>query len=314
VNRAAAELLGLDSAQAQSRPIEEVVRNVDLQEYVRQMLAGVSPAETDISLPFEGGRSFRLHGAALTDARGRRSGAVIVLNDLTRISRLETVRQDFVANVSHEFKNPLASIKGALALVLDGLGGDISAKQREMLEIAKKNIDRLVRLVTDLLDVSRIEAGKMKLKREKIALGPLVDEVIAGNSREISAKRLTFKKYIPDDIVLLWADKDKFTQVVINLVSNAIKYTPDGGKVAIKLARAGKNIRFEISNSGPGISKENIAKLFDKFERITAEKQEGTGLGLSITKDIIELHKGKIWAESAPGRGAKFIFTLPAGS
>ncbi len=258
---------------------------------------------------------------AVFDKDKRAKEILCVGNDISRVKKVEEMLKDmdarksaFVANVSHEFKNPLATIKGSLALILDGLGGDVSANQREMLEIAKKNIDRLIRLVTDLLDLSKIEAGKMKLKKEKIILGPLVDEVVSGNSKEISDKRLTFKKYIPDDIGLLWADKDKFTQVVINLVGNAIKYTPDGGKVTIKLARAGRNIRFEISNTGPGIARDDIGKLFDKFERITAEKQEGTGLGLSISKDIIELHKGKIWAESEPGKGAKFIFIMPKGS
>ena len=156
-----------------------------------------------------------------------------------------------------------------------------------------------------------MESGKMELKREKIEVGPLIDEIVANNGEEISKKQLVIKKAIPEDIGLLWADKDKVTEVIINILSNAIKYTPSGGNIAIKLSGTDNEIRFEISDTGPGLAKEDINKLFNKFERIFAEKQEGTGLGLSIAKDIVELHKGKIWVESEIGKGSQLIFTLP---
>lgn len=217
----------------------------------------------------------------------------------------------FVANVSHEFKNPLSIIREALAQIIEGLSGAISAEQKNILEIARHNIERLIRLTTDLLDISMVEAGMMKLKREKIGIGSLVEEIIANNNTEISKKQLTLKKYIPKDIGSLWADKDKVTEVIINLLSNAIKYTPSGGNIGIKLSGADNKIRFEISDDGPGIAKEDIDKVFSKFERILIEKKEGTGLGLSIARDIVELHKGKIWVESEIGKGSRFIFTLP---
>ena len=220
-------------------------------------------------------------------------------------------KSDFVANVSHEFKNPLAIIKEGLAMVIERLFGEINVKQKNVLETAKNNIERLIRLTTDLLDISRIEAGVVKLKREKIEIGLLIDEIVANNNTEISKKQLTVKKDIPEDIGLLWADKDKITEVIVNILSNAIKYTPSGGNIAIKLSGTDNEMRFEISDTGAGIAKEDIDKLFNKFERIFAEKQEGTGLGLSIAKDIVELHKGKIWVESEIGSGSKFIFTLP---
>jgi signal transduction histidine kinase len=213
--------------------------------------------------------------------------------------------------VSHEFKNPLSIIREALSLVLEGLTGGSNQKQAAMLQMAKRNTDRLIRLVMDLLDVSKIEAGKMKLKREAIEIGPLVDEIVANNNMEIEKKKLMVKKDIPQDIGLVTGDKDRLTQVVINLLSNAVKYTPEGGSVDIKLRGTREELRFEISDTGPGITKKDCHKLFDKFERLTAERQEGTGLGLSIAKDIIELHKGKIWVESEAGKGTRFIFTLP---
>ena len=251
----------------------------------------------------------------------RREEILCVGNDITKIKEAEEALREmdkrksaFVANVSHEFKNPLAIIRESLSQVLEGLTGEINAKQERMLGFAKHNTERLLRLVTDLLDVAKIEAGKMELKKEEVDIGPLIDEVVANNSAEISKKQLTLKKNIPQGTGSLWADKDKLTQVVINLVSNAIKYTPPGGSIAIKLLGSEKEIRFEIFNTGPGLTKENISKLFDKFERITAEKQEGTGLGLAISKDIIQLHGGKIWVESEAGKGSTFLFTLPRGS
>jgi len=252
---------------------------------------------------------------------GSRSKEILCVgNDISKIIEAERLleeisarKSDFVANVSHEFKNPLAIIKEYLSMVLEGMAGEISAKQKDMLVPAMRTVDRLIRLVMDLLDVSKIEAGKMKLSRSRISIGLLVGEVLKDNEVEISKKQLTIKKDIPRDIGYIFADKDKFTRVIINLVSNAIKYTPPGGAITVGLSKRAGSIRFWISDTGPGISKENIAKLFDKFERIAAEKQEGTGLGLSIAKDIIELHKGKIWVESQLGKGSSFIFTLPAG-
>jgi signal transduction histidine kinase len=156
-----------------------------------------------------------------------------------------------------------------------------------------------------------MESGVVELKWEKIEIGSLIDEIVANNGEEISKKQLAIKKDIPEDIGLLWADKDKITQVIVNLLSNAIKYTPSGGDIVITLSGTDDEMRFEISDTGPGVAKEDIGKLFNKFERILAEKREGTGLGLSITKDIVELHKGKLWVESEIGKGSRFIFILP---
>jgi signal transduction histidine kinase len=235
-----------------------------------------------------------------------------------RLKKLDQLKSDFVANVSHEFKNPLARIKESLSLMLDEVIGKINPKQEEILELGKRSIDRLIRLVTDLLDLSKIEAGKMDMKREVIEIEPLLDEILREYKKEISDKRLTIDKQVPKDIGSVWADKDKLTEVIINLLSNAIKYTPSGNKIIIKFSGDEKEVRFEIADTGPGIAKENLEKIFNKFERILAERQEGTGLGLSIAKDIVKLHKGKIWVESpawkdlpAGSQGSRFIFTLP---
>ncbi len=239
-------------------------------------------------------------------------------NDISKIKKAEELlkemdrrKSSFVANVSHEFKNPLRTLRESLGIILDGTMGEVDPGQREMLEIGKRNADRLIRLVMNLLDISKIEAGKMKLKMDRINIPELIDEVIASNKADIAKKRLILKKNMPGNIGLMRADRDRLAEVIINLLTNAVKYTPAGGVIAVTLSGNAKEVRFEISDNGPGIAKEDFKKLFDKFERITAEREEGTGLGLSIARDIIELHRGKIWVESEFGKGSKFIFTLP---
>ena len=229
-----------------------------------------------------------------------------------KLKELDKRKSDFVANVSHEFLNPLTVIKEALSIIIDGLAGDIDAKQKDFLSMAKGNIERLIRLVTDLLDISKIEAGKMEMRRENFDIAVLVNEILVNYEKELAKKDISLKKDIRADIGAIWADRDKITEVVINLLNNAIKYTPAGGEVGIKLIGKEENeLYFEISDTGPGIPEEYKEKIFDKFERILSEKQEGTGLGLPIAKDIVELHKGRIWVESEPGHGSRFIFTIP---
>jgi len=248
----------------------------------------------------------------------RKKEVLCVGNDISEIKRAQELLKEmdnrksaFVANVSHEFKNPLGTIREVLAHLLEEASGKINEGQASLLKIAQNNTLRLMRLVSDLLDLSKIEAGKMKLKSKKMEIGPLVDEIITSSGIEIAKKKLTVRKDIPRNIGSVRADKDKLTQVIINLLSNAIKYTPDRGRIYIKLRGSPKEIRFKISDTGPGIAKKDFKKMFDKFERLTAERQEGTGLGLAIAKDIVELHKGKIWVESDLGKGTSFIFSLP---
>ncbi len=228
-----------------------------------------------------------------------------------QLEKSDQLKSQFVANVSHEFKNPLATIKESLSIILDGLAGEITSEQKKFLKIGRDSINRLIRLVTNLLNVSRIESGKVLMTREEFSVGLLVEEVLTSCKRSISKKHIIIEKNTSLSMDLIWADRDMMFEVVTNLLTNAMKYTPERGKVAIKLKGNKEWIRFEISDTGPGVPKEYHQKIFDKFERITAEKQEGTGLGLPIVKDIVGLHKGRVWLESEVGKGSKFIFVLP---
>ncbi|MBL7069800.1 MAG: HAMP domain-containing histidine kinase [Candidatus Omnitrophica bacterium] len=225
--------------------------------------------------------------------------------------RADEEKSAFVSNVSHEFRNPLAVVKESLSLILDGTLGKIDSKQREVLEISKSTIDRLARLVIDLLNLSKIEAGKIELKKEEVDIASLVNEVVKTYERELFKKEIALKKNIPPDIGKVFADRDRLSEVIINLLNNAIKYAPAKGSIIVDLEGSKKEIRFAISDTGPGMSKENCKKIFNKFERVTTGGEKGTGLGLPIAKDIIGLHKGRIWVESELGRGSTFTFALP---
>lgn len=236
-------------------------------------------------------------------------------NELVRLNEklavLDKRKSDFVAMVSHEFKGPLGVLQEALRLLREGHGGDLSPQHQELLEPMDRSVSRLIRLVSGVLDISRIEAGKVELKRELVDLPVLIDEVLVLFRKNITDKQIMLEKSIAPGNGVLWADRDQLSQVLINLLSNAIKYTPSGGRVRIAVSGTENEVCFEISDTGPGIPKEYLEKIFDKFERISVKRQEGTGLGLFITKGIIELHRGRIWVESELGKGSQFRFVLP---
>jgi signal transduction histidine kinase len=228
-----------------------------------------------------------------------------------KLRKIDQLKSQFVINVAHEFKTPLIIARNCVDLIIAGHEGKINPEQKDMLQRGIKTLDRLIRLVTDLLDLAKIESGRVPMKRKEIDPGSLLSEILTSYETELSKKKITLKKKVASTAGLVWADRDKISEVIINLLTNAIKYTPKQGHIAVTLEGDRENIRFEISDTGPGIPRKYLGRIFDKFERVTAEKEEGTGLGLPIARDIIALHKGKIWVESKAGKGSRFIFTLP---
>jgi PAS domain S-box-containing protein len=258
----------------------------------------------------------------IEDASGRVTAFLHVAKDITekkryeeRLKELDTMKSDFVSSVSHELRTPLTAIKGSVDNMLDGLTGALNDKQTRYLIRIKSNADRLSRLINDLLDLSRIEAGKIELKPSRVDLGRLACD-IAETLRPMAAEKL-----IDIDVASVasglaaWADRDKLTQVLMNLIGNALKFTPPNGRVGIAVERNDDNwVRVSVTDTGPGIARGEAAKIFDKFYQIAnvdKQKTRGTGLGLSISKSLIEMHGGKIWMESEVGKGSTFSFTLP---
>ncbi len=330
-NPAAAELLGLGPAEAQGRHVEEVIRNVDLQQFVRQTLAGVQPPEMDISLPLdaarlpngsdrargpESSRSFTLHGAGLTDARGRRTGAVIVLNDMTRIRQLEAIRRDFVANVSHELKTPVTSIQGFVEALVEG-GVKEPAQVERYLNIIAKHASRLNGIIDDLLTLSRLEeAGERRaLSFEAGPLKPVLAEAIALSGVKADEKRIAIDLAC-DDRLEVRMNPPLLEQAVINLIDNAIKYSPEGSRIRIEARQEPAQISIVVTDEGCGIPAEHLPRIFERFyvvDKSRSRKLGGTGLGLAIVKHIAQAHGGRVAVASTPGQGSTFTIYLPVG-
>lgn len=222
----------------------------------------------------------------------------------------DQLKSTFVATVSHELKNPLSVIKTNLYNMLEGLLGQINAEQKSILEICHRVVERMHRLINDLLDLHKIEAGMLEIRRKLCNLVEILEKQIKEFEIMFDKKRIRFAKEIKGLDLSVWADEDKISQVINNLLSNAIKYTPEQGFVSLKIYPSDELIRLEFANSGENIPPDKLEKIFDKFQRLDYTK-EGTGLGLAITKDIVELHKGRIWVEPHPEGGNKFVVVLP---
>lgn len=244
-------------------------------------------------------------------------GYNIIKNILNRIifyaaqaKHSDQLKSTFVASVSHELKNPLSVIKTNLFNILEGLLGQINDEQKKILQLCHNVIERMSRLINDLLDLHKIEAGMTEIRRKLCNLVEILERQLKEFEILFNKKCIKLIKEISSKDLSVWADEDKIIQVINNLLSNALKYTPEEGNVTLKIYPADGYVRLEFLDSAPNIPPDKLKKIFDKFERLDITK-EGTGLGLAITKDIVELHKGRIWAESQVGVGNKFVVILP---
>jgi PAS domain S-box-containing protein len=230
--------------------------------------------------------------------------------DLKRAIKLKS---DFLSTVSHELRTPLAAIKEGINIVYDQSAGKINKEQKEFLNISKRNVDRLARLINDVLDVQKLESGKMDFNFKDNDINSIIEEVFATMKPHAGQKQLRFTLNLDKNIPPIKVDRDKLIQVITNLASNAIKFT-EQGSITINSLQEENAVKVWVEDTGPGIKKEDIPKLFKTFQQLQTEKGRktgGTGLGLAICKDIISKHHGKIWVESEVGKGSKFIFLLP---
>lgn len=247
-----------------------------------------------------------------TDVRGERF-IVGIIRDITERKKVEKLKDEFVGTVSHELRTPLSITKEGVSLVLDNIAGPVNEQQAKILTTAKNNIDRLARIINDLLDISKIESGKSGLKIETFEMVALVKETLSGFEKKIKEKGLGFSIDLPKEGVVINGDRDGVMQVLTNLFSNSLKFTHKG-RIEISIKDSKEMVEFSISDTGIGISKDDMPKLFEKFQqfsRTSGPGDKGTGLGLAIAKGIVSMHKGKIWAESEPGQGTRITFTLP---
>ena len=242
------------------------------------------------------------------------SSTLVVLRDISREAELERIKNEFISTVSHELRTPMTSIKGYVDLLATDKAGPVTDMQRRFLQIIKSNADRLTALVNDILDISRLDAGRVKLEPQLIDLVALIQHVTTNFKHQLEEKKLSLTLNMPNDPPPAYADPDRVTQVLINLFSNATKYTRPNDSITISLKTLDHYLQVSVSDTGLGISVEDQKRVFDRFfraERDANSLVDGTGLGLPIAKMLVEMIGGEIWVESELGQGSTFTFTLP---
>jgi two-component system phosphate regulon sensor histidine kinase PhoR len=315
MNERARAIFNLGAVRAERKPFLEVIRNAELHEVFRQSRGGDPGAvvRREVSLAAPAGRILQVHGVPLLLAGGEK-GVVIVLHDITELRRLEQVRTEFVGNVSHELRTPLTAIHGYVETLL---GGALEEPEnaRKFLEIVHRQTERLGRLINDLTDLSNIELGKASLHLAPTRLDEVVDSVLGVIAPRARAGGVTVRTEVPATLPLVKADHDRLAQILINLVDNAVKYTPDRGVVTVRGSEApGKTVSVSVEDTGVGIPSADLPRITERFYRVDKARSRelgGTGLGLAIVKHLVLAHGGELHIESEIGRGTTVRFTLP---
>ena len=290
----------------------EVIRNIEIQEIADNGLRlkqGVESREISVFLQEE--KILLLHATAII-RDGKPEGTVLVFHDITGLRHLEKIRREFVANVSHELRTPVSSIKGYAETLLEGAMDD-KENATDFLKIIHSDSERLARLIDDLLDLSKIESGKLKSSLTPCAVDPIIKRVVSSLNKQAKEKSIKIQTYIPKDISDILADEARIAQVLLNLTDNAIKYTENEGLVTISAKEKDGVVQVDVTDTGIGISGKDIPRLFERFYRVDKARSRalgGTGLGLSIVKHIVHAHNGEISVQSVLGQGSTFSFTI----
>ncbi|MBU4262648.1 MAG: cell wall metabolism sensor histidine kinase WalK [Proteobacteria bacterium] len=320
LNKAAVDIFAIDGKQASGMLLQEVVRNIDLQRQVKQILENLEPLQDEIVLQYGASERFlQTNGVPLLDGSGRNIGVLVVMNDVTRLRRLENIRRDFVANVSHELKTPITSIKGYVETLLEGAMDNREDAER-FLKIILKQSNQLYAIIEDLLSLSRIE----KLSESKevdLSLGnlqPILEEAVQTCQMKASQKNIRILLNCPEQLQAR-VNATLLEQAVVNLVVNAVKYSEDASEVIVsaeekKLDDGTTRVVISVRDFGIGIAKKHLPRLFERFyrsDKARSRKLGGTGLGLSIVKHIAQTHGGDVAVKSQEGQGSTFFISLP---
>jgi PAS domain S-box-containing protein len=322
VNSVAEELLGINRSEVYGKQLTDAIAEeqiASLFDLLKRQKTGFLTKEVKMINSRDGLPQILMTGLSnIYNLSAETIGAVLVIHDITREKEVDRLKTEFISITSHELRTPLASIKQAIYLVLSQTVGAINEQQKKFLDIGKRNVDRLSKLINDLLDLSKIEAGKLKLERSEEDINHIAHEVVLTFEASAKERGLALEEKLLPDLAKFYFDPNKISQVVANLVSNAIKFTPAGGKITVASSYYGSDpnyIEISIKDSGLGIPKEDFDKLFKKFQQLDMalnRKTGGTGLGLAICKQIVELHGGRILAESeGRDKGSNFVFILP---
>lgn len=312
VNSALKRIFSINKDVAGKTPIE-VIRNSDLQDAFNAVQKGQDSFSKEIKIYGQGDKTLMLQVVALKKG-GEFQGAVGVFHDISKIKRLENIRKDFVANVSHELKTPLSNIIGYSETLLTKDVSENRERQREFIEVIHNHTKRLANIVEDLLKISEIESGRLILELQVIDIKGVIEKASEILEKDIKGKNLSLEIELPDNLPGVRANENGLEQVFLNLLDNAIKYTPDNGRISIMAKEMDDSVQVEISDTGIGIPSNALSRIFERFYRVDKARSRemgGTGLGLSIVKHLTESMGGKIWATSEVNKGSTFTFTLP---
>lgn len=313
INTAAEAMLSVQAADVMGKDHLQVTHHFQLDQKIDQVLTTREPEVLEIRRARPEEQVLEGWIAPAWEVGKSSHAALLVLRDITRFRKLEQMRTEFVSNVTHELSTPLTSIRGFAETLLEGALEDPDAS-RHFLAIIKRESERLGRLIADILDLSRIESGKWKMMKQPLSLRALADDTVGRLEGKAAELGVQLTVAIPPDLPPVMGDPDRLAQVLLNLADNALKYTARGGAVTVGAADSAAEVRVSVADTGTGIPKADLPRIFERFYRVDkarARTTGGTGLGLSIAKHIVDAHGGRIWVESEVGVGTTFSFTLP---
>ena len=319
LNPAAERLLGVNLKEEVGKPISKSLKKEQLLSLVRKKDdAGGKELEMNVKSD-DVEKTIKSSSAVIEDDKGQTIGMVSVLTDVTKQKELDELKAKFFSSVSHELRMPLVAIRNSIALMTDKHTGKLNAEQEKIVRVADRNLKRLRLLVDDILDFSKLEAKKVQLKLEPSSIEKVIAETCETFENWAQSRSIKILNKADKNIPEVKFDPDRITQVLSNLISNSIKFTPKDGTITIgatlEASEERKELVVTIEDTGPGIAGEDIPKLFGQYQQVgdrpTKTDIKGTGLGLHISKELVELHGGRIWVESELGKGSKFIFAIP---
>lgn len=311
LNPSAERIFKILKKNAEGKFFLEAIPNNDIAEIINKVLETAKPLSREVVLVWPLSKTFQINASPIFDEKII-SGCLLVIHDITEIRRLENMRRDFVANVSHELKTPLTSIKGFVETLLEGALED-KENSRHFLQIIQNHANRLDSLVNDLLDLSYLESKEISLEKKEVNIKNLADDILASFKSQLKKKSIVVKNDVSSDLTIR-VDRDKLGRVLTNLIDNAIKFNREDGTIKIYTQDLGEKIKIFVEDSGVGIPPKDLPRIFERFYRVDKTRSRelgGTGLGLSIVKHSVELHGGSVGVESTEGLGSKFWFTFP---
>ncbi len=312
LNPAAEKLLGDDAREAVGKEIQYYL-SVDRKDFTDTLIKQ-STGEMPLLRKRLGDRVLSIAVQSVESGDTQTGKTVLAIRDITELDRVDQMKSEFVSMVSHELRTPLTSIKGYVDMVFDGEAGAINEEQKSYLEVARSNTDRLIDLVNELLDISRIEAGRIELKLRAVPIQDIVHSVAVSLRTQMDDSNIRLKLDIPESPVIVFADAGRMTEILTNLIINANHYSPSGASITVSIHVYDGKVQVDVADTGIGIAPEDVEKIFNKFYRVDnsiTRQVGGTGLGLAVTKSLVELHGGQIWVKSSPGVGSTFSFTVP---